>query len=366
LNPLYFLLVIPVFFILSVLYLYIQSRVKPLPRDEVFVVWRSEPIQVVRGEEGELLLNFKDHPLPDSITTGTSPEEITHPLDFKALTGKNQIPLTNLDPAQRHYFELHFEDRESMVVAERILPLERSINLRDLGGYETSEGRRVKWGRVFRSGHLSFLTPTDLAYLEKMGLKLVCDLRAHEDIQRYPDKTPSTTDYLHHPVYEVEPIKLRHVTLLRHRLLEINQGVYKNWMVDRGALTHGELIKLISDPGNHPMLYHCNMGKDRVGVSTAVVLLALGVPEETVVDDYTVSNLNAPYVTKFIDDNLRRFRWMGVRVEQYYPLIAANPVLIRTALDHIRTQYGSAEDFLITAAGLEPHHLEQLRDVMLE
>src|SRR5277367_5117220 len=68
----------------------------------------------------------------------------------------------------------------------RMIPLQGGRNFRDLGGYTTVDGRRIRWGRVFRSGAISYLTDRDHEYLKPLGIRTVCDLRSPRERQREP------------------------------------------------------------------------------------------------------------------------------------------------------------------------------------
>ena len=112
-----------------------------------------------------------------SIYVGESPHRIdtTSPA-FKA-RGKTWADIKGLDRKVRYYFKVTPEGDNGVITAERGVSLEGSVNFRDLGGYVTRDGSRVKWGQVFRSDSLARLTAEDKSFLKQMGIKVVCDFR---------------------------------------------------------------------------------------------------------------------------------------------------------------------------------------------
>jgi protein-tyrosine phosphatase len=247
----------------------------------------------------------------------------------------------------------------------RIVPLEGGINFRDLGGYETENGRRVRWGQVYRSARLSELTDGDVARVAALGIHTVVDFRQSGDAGEYPDRLPEGVDYHHLPVFEDMPLSHRRVLLNRHRLLDAFAGVYVNYMVERGAPAFGDLIRLLADRSHLPLVFHCTAGKDRTGVAAALILRALGVPRETVVKDYLLTNHSAQVFIDEVNAQISERNTRLIAAEQLYPLMAASPRLIGAALDHIDAQYGGVEPYLRQRAGLSDDTLARLREVLL-
>jgi protein-tyrosine phosphatase len=247
----------------------------------------------------------------------------------------------------------------------RIVPLEGSTNFRDLGGYRTEDGQRVRWGQVYRSARLSELTDRDVARVEALGIHTVVDFRQSVDVGEHPDRLPEGVDYRPLPVFEYVPMSHRRVLFNRHRLLDSFAGVYVNHIVERGAPTFGDLIRLLADESHLPLLFHCTAGKDRTGVAAALVLRALGVPRETVVEDYLLTNRSAQIFIDELNEQIRAYNTRLLTAEQLYPLMAASPRLIGAALDHVDARYGGVEPYLRQRAGLSDDTLARLREVLL-
>jgi protein-tyrosine phosphatase len=176
---------------------------------------------------------------------------------------------------------------------ERLLPLQGGQNFRDLGGYQTSDGRTVRWGLLYRSGSMHWLTAADHAYLEKLGIRTVCDFRDSSERTSEPATWPAdhaptvfADDYrldmggigLGAPGEPLTAEKARQMMAsLYPRLLARLNGQYRRMF--------GELLA-----GRAPLAFNCTAGKDRTGIAAALILTALGVPRETVVQDYLLTN----------------------------------------------------------------------------
>ncbi len=185
---------------------------------------------------------------------------------------------------------------------QRVLPLQGGRNFRDLGGYRTMDGRTVKWGLLYRSGQMHDLTPADYAYLQKLGIRTVCDFRDTRERTGEPSQWPAgkaprilSDDYaldMSGMMLPGDPSTWTHdqvvaaMTATYPKLLDQFRGQY--------ARMFGELLA-----GHAPLAFHCTAGKDRTGVAAALLLTALGVPRATIVEDYLLSNQHmAPMAAK--------------------------------------------------------------------
>ena len=133
---------------------------------------------------------------PDVFYAGTKPD-----MPVCKSTGEEAV-VPNPDKTTRHYFYLESQHSEGIVLAERRLPLDGTPNSRDLGGYETVDGRRLTWGTLYRSSKLSALTDSDRAYFHRLGVTLICDLRQAAEQQLEPTLLGPDVQYMlaHLPV----------------------------------------------------------------------------------------------------------------------------------------------------------------------
>jgi protein-tyrosine phosphatase len=133
--------------------------------------------------------------------------------------------------------------------------------------------------------------------------------------------------------------------------------------VERYPDVWAALFHLLADPRHRPLLFHCTGGKDRTGAAAALILLSLGVPAETVIADYGLSDGYNADVRKAIYDHLRP---LGVDIAKVEPYFTAPESRIRALLEHVDARYGSAVDYLTKRAGIGEKTIALLKDGLLE
>jgi protein-tyrosine phosphatase len=176
-------------------------------------------------------------------------------------------------------------------VPARHLKLEGASNFRDLGGYETRDGRTVRWRQIFRSNHLGHLTASDADIVRGLGVRSAFDFRGTEE--RAAARC-GVTDIAVHSL----PIEPTVVAALRARLaagalsstdaVEIMRESYRNYVRLNTHSFRTLFAHLIEDRA--PLVIHCTAGKDRTGFACALILHALGVPEDVIAEDYLLTN----------------------------------------------------------------------------
>jgi protein-tyrosine phosphatase len=257
-------------------------------------------------------------------------------------------------------------------VAGKVL-LRGASNFRDLGGYETADGQRTRCGQLYRSSDLSGLTATDLAILARLNLKAVIDFRPKPDRDSRPDRLPRnnspTVVCLPVGFNPMDPARLRSV-ILRGR---IEDGAFSNLLKEANRAyvndfrdEFARFLLTLSDPTHLPAVFHCTEGKDRTGFAAAIVLLAVGVPFETVLRDYLLTNQHT----------VRSRRWNALRVfvgtlfrvrpNQMGPLLEARPEYLEAAFDAMKDAYGSVDGYLTEGLGVNKKTRESLRALLLE
>lgn len=279
------------------------------------------------------------------------------------------IEMIGLPKDTRHFFKLRDEENHEIMVAERLHPFSNVGNFRDLGGYETVDGKFVKWGRVYRSGHLSRIDDEDRKNLKKMGITMVCDFRTPAEIEKQPDALPEdgSIKYQNLPIVHGEFDPAAAMESLRKGDLS---WLTEDFIVSRALLRLDEFkdvwaqfFRTLVKEENRPLVLHCTAGKDRAGTCAALLLLSIGVPEETVLFDYNLSNVYNAKVVKMIFERLAK---TGVDTEKAAPYFTAPKEAMTAMFDHLRKTYGGIEGYLIEYAGLEHEILESLRNSLLE
>ncbi|WP_295688177.1 tyrosine-protein phosphatase [uncultured Nevskia sp.] len=244
----------------------------------------------------------------------------------------------------------------------RRLPLSGAVNFRDLGGYETADGRRLRWGRVFRSDSLAELGEADLALLQSLGLRTVCDLRGEPEREHKPNRalgpevTTHAIGFMPHGGEELLA-GARDGSLGPAEIETRVQDIYRRFVVEQSAI-FARLLRLIADTDSLPLVFHCTSGRDRTGFATAMLLTALGVPRATIEADYAMSNDYRRDLT---------FQVGGiVAPEVMAALTQAHPSYLAAALSTIDQHHDSAERYLREALGLDDTTRARLEALLLE
>jgi protein-tyrosine phosphatase len=295
------------------------------------------------------------------VAVGPTPEAIDHAQVLRARAGERSARLTDLAPG-RHYVSVAPRDGGSAVVAaERRVPFEGVTNFRDLGGYPTASGRRTRWGQVFRADALHKLTADGLVAFARLGLRVVYDLRGDDEREREPN-----------------PMESRQVALLsgmpteeRPNRSALQQAMDGEWwlheqylgMLATAGPLFGRLLSGLTDPEGVPAVFHCAGGKDRTGMTAALLLSWLGVDRETVLDDY---ELTARWRTL---DNEQMFLpellATGMSPEAASGLLGAPRWVMAEALTVLDDEYGGIEAYLRDPAEMDASTLEELRRVLV-
>jgi protein-tyrosine phosphatase len=329
---------------------------------------RARPLLLLRREGDHLVLDGSTAHEGAEVFVGPAPERIDRRRPAARFAGGARLLLAALPVADRHFAVLVGADGREELVAERLLPLEGAQNFRDLGGYPAGEGGRVRWGRVFRADSLSALTAADLALLERMGLRLVCDFRGDAEVEDEPNRCARAPfDYWRLPLGDrsVQPAEWRR----RFESGELGE-IGASWltrsyrgMIDECAPDLGAVFRRLAREDGVPAVLHCTAGKDRTGVAVALLLLLLGVPRELVIDDYALT-------ARFTDGRIRAaerfFRERGIDPERVRALLGSEPATLAAALDHLDAAHGGAERWARERAGLEAEELAALHDALVE
>lgn len=195
--------------------------------------------------------------------------------------------------SQRPYFLLRDERGRELRLAERVLPLEGGNNFRDLGGYVASDGRTVRWGKLFRSATMNGLTADDFRLLGKMGISTVCDFRDTGEREASPVAWPQgvqprvlTRDY----ALDLGPMMgvFAQPGVTGEQARQAMAGFGRDMPFMFKAQFSEMFRELVA--GRAPLAFNCSAGKDRTGMAAVLVLSALGVPRETAIADYLLSN----------------------------------------------------------------------------
>jgi protein-tyrosine phosphatase len=255
----------------------------------------------------------------------------------------------------------------------RSLNLSGTKNLRDLGGYQTLDGKIVRWGKLYRSDHLHKLTDSDLKHLAALDLDRIIDFRADHEKEEEPDRLPTNTNIciIAIPILD-SSTKIWHDSrdeLIKHNLKNIDPAKFlietNIELATRFTPQIRRFIQELFSAKGRPVLFHCAAGKDRTGYAAAIILRILGVPTKAVMDDYLLSNeyyLSAYSWNLFVLSLIKGKRFSSV-VKGF---LEVQPAYLSAAFEAIDRKFGSFEKYVNHGLGMTGQDIEALRSFYLE
>lgn len=328
------------------------------------------PIEVVRLDASKVEIRWADEDPMTIYVAG----DATGDLKGASVVARNLRGgsfVADAPSGLRTYFILRDGgDNSTAIVAERELPLQKGSNFRDIGGYATGDGRRVKWGKVFRSGAMPLLTEQDYQLLSQLKLGTIVDLRSTDERQIAPDLLDDRIGAL----FVSNDYSLK--ALMSGMSSGDGEYIYRGIGKAIAPQYRAIFRRMLDD--DQALLVHCSAGQDRTGVATALIYSALGVPRETILRDYHLSTaLRRP---QFEMPLLNPADWPGNPIIPFYVAAQkspsgakAEPLYSRKGHSHlaqffelIDVEYGSVTDYLKSELGLSDADLGKLQAMYLD
>ena len=255
-----------------------------------------------------------------------------------------------------------------------MLELEEGINFRELGGYLTEDGRKIKWHKLLRCGSMAQLTKNDVDYLDQYGVRYIIDLRSPEESNYSPDKYPDKAQYFQDTVYPFSFSLFKNLGIINNMRLgasnmDFGRRTYLQMLLDphaQAAYRKMFNILLENDKEGESVVFHCTAGKDRTGVAAFLILSALGVSEKQIVEDYLYTNLFFDnYSSETINDALESESQTEIaqRLNSKTAVIAETIEVLPKACQVVS---GSVEKFLEEKLGMTKAKIEGLQELYLE
>ena len=228
----------------------------------------------------------------------------------------------------------------------------RSVpNLRDLGGYKTVSGATVASGLLYRSNQLSGISPGDMQKLAGLELKNAYDLRTTEEREKRPEELPAGVEYVVVDVLsdspQAGPAQLEklmsdpavaNAELGGGKVEAGFQASYREFVsLPSAQREFSKMFLALGDKTELPALFHCTTGKDRTGWAAAAFLTLMGVPRETVYEDYLRSN---DYILPAYQPVIESFVAAGGNEEIPKAILGVKKEYLDAAFDEMQTRYG--------------------------
>jgi protein-tyrosine phosphatase len=254
----------------------------------------------------------------------------------------------------------------------RVLSFKGVSNFRDLGGYPTREGKQVKWGVLYRSGHLAKLRRAALRQFEQLQIHTLVDLRSDMERDKDPDRLPPSHSIRVRalPIFDegneamVEEVKQR----LKNNDFRgfdpdaIMVAAYRQFAL-RFSEQYRQFVHTVLEAGGAPVLWHCTAGKDRAGFAAALLLRILGVERRVAVQDYMLS---AQYINRMMKLYILIWLTKGAKTARMLrSFVEVREHWIEAAFQAIDEHWGSFETYVEQALALSPRAVGQMRKSLL-
>lgn len=251
---------------------------------------------------------------------------------------------------------------------QRRLDLEGAPNIRDLGGYATSDGGNTRWGKIFRAGRLSTLTDKDKATLAAFDLRVICDFRREDEYLR------DVTDLGEQARVAIHNLAIspgdHSRSIAESDFSQVSGDEMFNWMVMinrelalKQTGTYRRMFELLLDTDDGGFLFHCSAGKDRTGFAAALILSALDVPRETIMDDYLLTAQYYPpkgeleyLASKYADNDSE------LDLSVFKALMDTREEYLSAAFAAIDESYDSVTDYLAAEIGVGAEQRKRLKE----
>ena len=250
-------------------------------------------------------------------------------------------------------------------------------NFRELGGYETLSGKKIKFHKVLRSGHLADLSEADRHYLTNYGVRYDIDFRSKEETKKQPDRIPENVQYDFNPVFSDDLTNSsKSIDALETEAEKDPQFGFDHMLLAYEDMIHSATARhayqnffkflLSNTQENQSVLFHCTAGKDRTGFGAFLLLSSLGVPLEVIKRDYLLTNITTK---SFVENLLIEEKRKGSSdnlLQSIKDIQTVHPEYLDHAISVINKDYGSINEYLHNVIQLSNQDIIDLRNIYLE
>lgn len=296
------------------------------------------------------------------VYVSTDPENIPEEEPVaSAPIGKQWMTVVTDDPTKRYYFSLVFNDKYRVRTASRNVIIPGIQNFRDLGGYPSYETRkRLRWGMLYRSAKIEDPEECAVQELKNIGIKTIVDLRDEGEKDREEAwgkgfrmvRVPIPVGNLHDMLQDVRRGRVSSDTVYR-----IVERVHRT-LVRQYTDEYRRVFDVLLEPDNYPVVLHCASGNGQTAIMSALVLAALGVNPEVIMDDYRLSNV---YLTNFSYDR----HLPPSSQDAIATILSAREDFLNAAREETERMYGDVDTYLGEGVGLSKKDIRKLQRILL-
>ena len=322
-------------------------------------------VSVDRDESGNVVVEWTlaGPPATVDIAGGPTPDVGDHVYITSVDADASQFRLEG-HGASPSYVSIRVQDGDDVTVAApRRITFEGVENFRDLGGYRTADGGHTVWGQIYRADSLHKLTEADLITFERLGVRVVYDLRGDKERATHPNPFDAIQlavigQQTNGEGRAIDSALFRAASDGERLLRDLYLG-----MLEHSARLLGQLLTGLARSDHRPAVFHCHAGKDRTGLVAALLLLVAGVDRDDILDDY---ELTRRYRTPdHQQDSLSNLLEAGMSPEAAAGVLAAPRWAMEAAIDAVEAQYGGIEAYLTGPSQVDPSSVAELKRALV-
>jgi Protein tyrosine/serine phosphatase len=291
------------------------------------------------------------------------------------------------DQTRRQYFIIEFETGKNYLFGHRILPIAGMYNFRDIGGYLTTTGKRIKWGIGYRSDYLYNLKDEGMKYIQSLELKTIIDFRTNEEIIERPNRkiNENIENHAFDPNAHIARLAgtLQSNSILddnsiieiSEKIVATDESVGNTEMINQqlkfvdsadAQTAFTNTLKVLANKDAHPSMQHCRGGKDRTGYALMLLEGLLGVSKSELIYDYFLTHRarekkNKLYYQSFLE------KTNDVKMAEYmYSLFDTKKEYIEASIAKIIDEYENFDNYAKNILKISDLELQTLRDIFLE